>query len=156
MRVVTWEEKMVTSIVLMTTADRTIAPDQLVPDGELEELGRDLATRWRGASISREPPSIWMWEVLVERGLISLAGLVAIVELDVGDSDADKNALRQRLKAWIASSPARNKLQVAIVWATQIINVNIETLASGVSESKERYGRQDQGRTGTGQGQQDR
>jgi hypothetical protein len=141
----------VTSIVLVSALGVAIEPDQVLPDEELQDLGARLATHGQKATVERDPPPIWTWEPLVESGLVSLDGLVAVAELDMPDSDVGRNALRMDIADWLAGSSARGKVRVSIVWATQMITFTIETLPYGVAESKERYGRQDQGTTAVSQ-----
>ena len=133
-----------TSIVLVSAPGAAIEPEQVVPDEDLQELGARLATRWPSATVGREPPPIWTWEPLVESGHIGLAGLVAVVELRMSDTDAERHALRLDIADWLATSSSRGRVRVCIVWATQMITFSIETLPDGVAESKEEYGRQDE------------
>jgi len=144
----------VTSIVLVSAPGAAIEPDQVVPDEELQDLRARLATRWPSATVSREPPAIWTWESRVDGGHISLAGLIAIAELDLSDSDAERHALRMGIADWLTTSSGYGKVRVSIVWATQMITFTVETLPYGVAESKEPYGLQDQGAVAVSQAPQ--
>lgn len=135
----------VTAIVLVLAPGDAIEPEEVVPDEELQDLQARLTTRWRTATVGREPPAIWGWEPLVESGHIAMAGLVAIAELDVSGGDEERQALKREIADWLASSSARGSARVSIVWATQMITYTIETLPCGVAESRERYGCPHQG-----------
>jgi hypothetical protein len=145
-------EREITSIVVLAAADDAVAPAELVPEPALNELASSLTIQWASATVRREPPPIWMWEPLIDAGIISLAGMVAIIEIRMQDDPAEKLALRSLLRSWL--SRATWGVRIHIIWAHQKITYVEEILEPGISEEMERYGREAEVERSTGQAAQ--
>jgi hypothetical protein len=130
--------RQITSIVVLSAADDAESPIELVPDRALAELARKLALAWDSVVVGRQPPAIWTWEPLIDAGVISLAGMVAVVELEIEDDAAEKRALRTLLRSWLNETGWGVRVQ--ILWANQTITFVEEILEPGISEEMERYG----------------
>jgi hypothetical protein len=139
----------ITSIVVMTAPEDAVSPELFVSDETLAELAKNLASRWDSVVAGREPPAIWEWEPLLDAGVISLAGMVAIIEIRMEDDVAEKLALRTVLRAWW--SKASWGVRIRIIWAHQQITYVEEILEPGISEEMEPYGCEDQVRRNLGQ-----
>ena len=130
--------RQIASIIVMAATDDGVSAVECVPDQALADLLSALTVMWKSVAVDREPPPIWMWEPLVAAGVIPLADLVAIVELRMDDSPAEKLALREILRSWMRTLPF--DVRIRIVWPDYQLTYVTETLDPGVAEETERYG----------------
>lgn len=135
----------VAAIVLVHGAVATAGAAPLLSDEQVDRLGLALARLGGTATAGRLPPDIWTWEPLLDEGVVSLEGLLAVAEVDLQDTPAARSALRQGVSAWLAGLAFRRSLHVTLGWATQKIQFTKETLASRVSDARQHHGHQDQG-----------
>ena len=135
-------ERVVTSIIIVAASGDAVAADEWVSNEALEDLATALGNTWKSVEVRRELPAIWMWEPLVDAGVISLAGIVAFAEVRLDDRPGERITMRELLRAWLQT--VRFGLRVQIVWADYRITYLTETLDPGVSEELEPYGCQEQ------------
>jgi hypothetical protein len=121
----------VTRIVFLTRhATPGVAPPELA-DVELERLAADLARHRSGASVLREPPAIWVWEPLLEAGVIDPSSCAGVAEIDLSDETASRSVLKRVLAEWQMGLASRDSLQVVLVWASHFISFKTERLEPG-------------------------